>query len=364
MAREPVEASGATRVRIGGRERIFFGGCSYLGLHAHPAVLDAARRGLDRYGLSAGASRETTGETRAHLELEEALARAFGAPAALTLAAGSLANLALAEDLARERPGAIVDAEVHASARNALRCAGAAISDVPHAGDFAPLLEATRAAGASTIVWTDGVYPSAAHVAPVAALHDAASSSGALVVVDDAHGVGAWGERGLGAAEGAPLDDDRVVLSLTFSKALGVGGGAIVGTRERIESIRRASSAHMGSTPLPPALACATHAALDLALGDSSIRARLRANVARVHAILGAAGLPVPPLALPVFAFALDDHAAMDALERGLDAAGIRLPLVEYPSGPTPRYFRGVVSAAHTDEELDRLEAALTAALR
>src|SRR5688572_13719485 len=132
MARVPIEASSGRTVHIGGRELVFFGGSSYLALSHHPRVLEALAAGAEQYGLSAGASRETTGNSVEHDLLELELARATGAEAALLCPEGFTANVALAQALAPDHALAVIDEAAHPSLFDAARAAGMEVETFEH----------------------------------------------------------------------------------------------------------------------------------------------------------------------------------------------------------------------------------------
>ena len=212
------EGSSARSVVIEGREYLFFGGCSYLGLASHPRVLEAARAAATRFGLSAGAARSTSGTTTLHVALEEELAEFTGAEDCALLPDAALADLGLA--LARIAAGTrvFVDPQAHPCIVDAIRAAGA----LGVAGEDA---EAARRDGC-TVAFTDGTFPTEARSARVGELVGADFS---LVAVDDAHGFGLLGERGAGAAEELDLTSDGQALVVALSKCLGTAGGAVLG---------------------------------------------------------------------------------------------------------------------------------------
>lgn len=378
MSAPAYEPRGATRVVVGGRELVFFGGCNYLALQHHPAVLDALAEGAHRYGISAGASRETTGNTEAHEELETLLAERCGADAAALLPDGYLANLALAQALARDCEHAFVDRRAHASIRDALAATRTPATDYDGPAELERALASrdrrslarprTSARPTRVAVWTDGVYPALGRFAPIEALRDACAGR-ALLCVDDCHGfgvvtaAGAADARGLGTC-GLALGAGDVCATLTLSKAFGVAGGAVVGSAERIAALRARADAWTCTTPIPPALALAASAALRVFAAEPERSARLDANVGRVRAHLERLGLPLGADPHPVQAFALPGGTdAMRRADAALRDAGQLVPLVGYPGGPAETYFRLVVNAQHAADEIDTLAAALERAL-
>ena len=362
-ARLAFDATTATTVVLDGRELVAFGGCNYLGLAHHPAVIDALQRGARETGVSSGASRETTGNHVAHEELERDLAQFLGTQSALLAPDGYLANLVVAQALAPDHSIALFDAKSHASVRDAIAAAGFESIEYEHA----KASSAARALAAHpherVAIFTDGVFPSLKHVAPLPELLANLPAERGTLVVDDCHGFGVLGARGRGTCEHFELADPRIVITATMSKAFGCHGGVIAGSLELIASARERSRAHVGSTPIPPALARAGSAALRELQRDPARLTRLRANIERLRAHFRELGLPASDLALPVFAFTLAAQAEMERVHRRLLAAGLLVPLIDYPDVPGG-YFRVVVNAEHTIEQIDRLARELALCLR
>lgn len=363
MPRINATARSATTSTIDGREIITFGGCDYLALAHHAPVLEAVVRGLNTYGLSAGASRETTGNTAAHDRLEERLGEFVGMDAALLTPEGYLANMAMCQALAEDCRVALIDERAHRSLRDAAVGAGLQVHfyrhrDADHAGALA------RDMGARPVaILTDGVFTADGGVAPVPELLAATPATGTLVV-DDCHGFCVMGPRGRGTLEHFGLRDPRLVLTTTLAKGLGAYGGAVIGPRAFIAKARRAGTAYRCTTPIPPALAVAARAALDAHACEGWRLRRLRESIARVTEGLAEVGVDTSghhPHS-PVFAFTLATEEIMERAAAEVYARGYLVPLIEYPGGPAPRYFRLSVTAAHTDDELAGLLEAMRAA--
>ncbi len=358
MAPVTLDSSSAARVRVGGRESIAFAGCDYLGLAHAPEVREALERGLARYGVSASASRATTGNTQAHDELEYDLARFLGLEAALLVPDGYLSTHIFLQGVAHACPSAIFDAEAHVSTRDALAASG--IEARSYA--FCDAVSAAQACGNAHLIVTDGAYPVMRGIAPLPDLLRLVPHDGWLVV-DDCHGTGVLGARGRGTHEHHGIADARLVVTGTLSKALGCFGGFVAGTRAMVTQVAQRSRAFAGSTPIPPALAAAGSAAIRLVEHDGALLARLHANLARVRGVLRSAGIDAHDEPLPVFAWKAADPDAGDRIHAELLDQGVLVPHVRYPDG-LGSYFRLAVSAAHDDAAIARLETALRSAWR
>lgn len=364
MPRHNTTARSAAVVTIDGQDFISFGGCDYLGLAHHPAVLEAVVRGLHTYGLSASASRETTGNTAAHDRLEARLAEFTGLPAALVVPEGYLANMALCQAIARDIPIALLDERSHRSMADAAIAAGMQVHtyrhrDAAHAAELAKAFSPRRVA-----ILTDGIFTADGSVAPLPELLEATPADGVLVV-DDCHGLCIMGPRGRSTLEHFGLRDPRLILTTTLAKGLGCYGGAVLGPRRLIDSARTASSAYRCTTPVPPAIAVAARAALDAHACELWRVKRLRENAGLLRARLLDLGLcdEGHHPHVPIFAFTLDSDDRMSDLAERLSAQGFLVPLIEYPGGPAPRYFRISVTALHDTSEIERLASCMGAVL-
>ncbi|MEO0483670.1 MAG: pyridoxal phosphate-dependent aminotransferase family protein [Planctomycetota bacterium] len=376
MPSEPIDTRTPAHATLNGRRLTVFGGCDYLGLSRAPAVIDAVRAGLDRYGLSVTASRETSGNTAAHTELE-ALAAGFFEPvlagaSALLCPDGYTANLIALQTLAAMgvREAVIAD-RAHQSLHDATRFVGLEIKT--YARDRAGEAAAAARGCARPVVLTDGVFASDGAVAPVTALLDALPSQ-ALLLIDDCHGVACLGDRGRGTLEALGVREragERVVLTTTLAKGVGAMGGLMVGSVAMIERARTSASVYIGTTPTPPAVAMAASAALREIDRDPSRLRRLRDNTERLHKTLATVfGSHAATTAAadgvsnrtPIATWSHEDPAVMDRVDGVLRDRGLLVPLIEYPGGPAPRYFRCSVNADHTADDLSRLGEALAAA--
>jgi len=349
-----------------GREYLAFCSNDYLGLASHPAVVEAFHAGLERYGAGSGAAHLISGHSRAHHELEEALAEFVHRPRALLFSTGYMANLGVLTTLAGRNDPVFEDRSNHASLLDGARLGGARLIRYRHAdaADLGRRLTATGRAGG--VVATDGVFSMDGDLAPLPALARQALAHSAWFMVDDAHGLGVIGPQGRGSVAACGLDLEQVpVIVGTLGKALGTFGAFVAGGEELIEALIQEARTWIYTTAPPPALAMATLAALRLAEQEDWRRIRLRELVD--HFRNGAAGLglelcpsttPIQPVIVGTAAAALRLSDAL--LEQGILITAIRPPTV--PDG-TSR-LRITFSAAHTEAQVDRLLGALEQALQ
>lgn len=348
-------------VEFAGSRLVNFASNDYLGLARHPAPAEAAREALGRYGTGSGASRLITGTHPPHRLLEEKLAAFKNAEAALVFSTGYAAALGVIPALAGPDDVVITDKLAHACLIDGMRLSGATIRVFPHnhLGKLESHLRwARRQPGVGRVlVVTESVFSMDGDAAPLREIIGLKNAFGALLLLDEAHATGILGPGGRGLAAALGLDDQVEIRMGTLSKALGVAGGFIAGSRSLIAWLVNRARSFVFSTAPPPALAAAAAAALDVALsaeGDA-LRAALAARIARLESALparfrreGGAGA-IFPLVIGAEQDALD--AASAARERGL-----LVPPVRYPTVPKGRArLRATLTALHTEEQTDRL---------
>jgi 8-amino-7-oxononanoate synthase len=331
-------------------------GNDYLGLAADPRVVEGAVRAARTWGAGSTGSRLVTGTTALHAELEAELAAFCGAEAALVFSSGYTANLGVLAALAGPDALVVSDAANHASLIDGCRLSRARVAVVPH--DDPDAVDAVLAARAEerALVVTESVNSVDGGLAPLAQLHAVCRRRGALLVVDEAHGLGVVGPggRGLLAAAGLAGADD-VVATVTLSKALGSQGGAVLGPAAVTAHLVDTARSFIFDTGLAPAAAGAALAALRVLRAEPE----RPAAVLRVAAALAAAaGVPAPPSAVVAVVLGEPDvavAAARRCAERGLRVGCFRPPSV--PEG-TSR-LRLTARATVTDAELGQVRAVL-----
>lgn len=359
------QASDATTVTLAnGRVVVSFGGCNYLGLASHPAVVEAVRRGLDVFGLSATASRETTGNAAPHESLEQELADFLRTERALLVPDGYIANIAACQSVAGLGTSvALIDERGHASLADAARTAGLRIVRFEHACPDSLARALREARPAAAVVMTDGVFTADGELAPVADLLCEIGGEDWLLI-DDCHGLGTVGPGGRGSAAATGLADPRVVVTSSLAKGLGGAGGIVAGSGSFVTHCHR-SSGYICTTPIAPALAEGTRAALRVLQQQPDRLDALHANASRLRTGLRRLGLLTDSdeRTTPIAAFTIGDSPTMQRLASGLLVDGFRVPLIRYPGGPAEAYFRLSVNAEHTPQQIDGLLSAFESRL-
>ena len=325
-----------------GRPVTSFASNDYLGLSQHPQVVRAATEALAAYGAGAGAARLIVGSRPVHDELEAALAARTAREAALLFPTGFQANLGVIGALVATVPDVVVcsDELNHASIIDGIRASRAAVRVYRH-GDVAHLAELLAEAGdRPALVVTDAVFSMDGDVAPLDALAELCATTGALLVVDEAHAV-------LG-----PRSPEGAIVVGTLSKAIGSVGGYVAADRAVVDLCTNTARAFIFTTAGAPADAAAALASLrvlDSPEGDE-LRARLRAHVDLLRP-----GHPSPILPVLLGSEERAVRVAAELLDRGLLVPAIRPPTV----APGTCRLRVALSAAHTTEQVLALRDAL-----
>ena len=340
-----------------GKHVLNFCSNNYLGLDNHPEVVAAAHAALDRWGYGLSSVRFICGTQEIHKELERTLSAFLGTDDTLLYSSCFDANGGVFETLLGEEDAVVSDELNHASIIDGIRLSKARRyryrnCDIPDLK--AKLREAADAGARHTLVVTDGVFSMDGTVAPLGEICDAASDHGALVMVDDSHGVGFMGPNGRGTHEQMGVIGRVDILTGTLGKALGgATGGYVSGRREIIELLRQRSRPYLFSNSVPPAIAAGSLAAIGLVRSAPQLRLRLHNNTRIFREGLARAGLPVKPGTHPIVPVMLGDAVlaqrfAARMLEKGIYVIGFFHPVV--PKGAAR--IRAQVSAAHSEDDL------------
>ena len=334
-------------------ELVDLAGNDYLGLRRHPAVVAGAVAAAETYGGGAGASRLVTGTLEIHEELERALCLLTGAPSALVLSTGYHANLAVLTSLADPETLIVSDAHAHASLIDGARLSRGTVAvsrhnDLDHVRELLTTRIQPRA-----IVVVESVYSVLGDAAPLGPLADLAEELGAVLVVDDAHGLGVVGERGEGgAAQAGVIAREHVVVTVTLSKSLAAQGGAVLAHEAVRDHLVNTARPFIYDTGLAPAAAGAALGALDVLAGDVHLPAAARAHSARLAEACGvdAPAGAVLSVTMPGPAEAL--AAVAQAKQRGIHIGCFRPP-------STPDGSSRLRLTAHADHGPDVLDHAV-----
>jgi glycine C-acetyltransferase/8-amino-7-oxononanoate synthase len=343
------------RVTLDGKQVLLLCSNDYLGLANHPKVRGAAAEAAMRWGAGAGASRLISGNMQPHSRLEKRLATFKGYESALLFGSGYLANTGTIAALARDGEVVFSDELNHASIIDGCRLSRAETFVYRH-GDVEHLSWGLRKAGErAALIVTDGVFSMDGDVAPLADLAELARAHDCRLMVDEAHATGAIGPGGRGSVAAADLSGEVDVVMGTLGKALGSYGAYVCANRETTDYLLNTARSFVFSTALPPSVAAAGLAALELLEAQPDRVERLAANARTLRDALAGEGLAVGGSETQIVPVPVGDAGTtMDLceriLERGVFAQGIRPPTV--PAGSSRLRF--TVMSTHRREELER----------
>ena len=338
-----------------------FSSNDYLGLAGHPDLASAAAEAALREGFGASASRLVTGDLPAHRALERDLADYVSRPAALVFPTGYQTNLGVLGALARPGDLIVSDALNHASLIDGCRLSRARIEVYPHGDARAArqLLAAGKDARRRLLV-TESLFSMDGDVAPLSELAEAAETTQAVLIVDEAHALGVAGPEGRGLCAAAGIVPD--VLVGTLGKAFGAAGGFAAGAPAFRDLLVNRARTFVFTTALPPPVAAAARAALKLITAPEGTRRRaaLDTNRLLLGNRLAAAGLVPGPAPGPILPVVLGSETRALGASAALAARGFFVPAIRPPTVPagTSR-LRVTLSSAHTPEDVADLAEAL-----
>ncbi|KIG02428.1 8-amino-7-oxononanoate synthase [Caballeronia concitans] len=367
--RRTIDGANSAHMTVDGRAMIGFASNDYLGLAAHESIRAALAEGASLYGAGSGGSHLLGGHSRAHAQLEDELAAFSGGfvddPRALYFSTGYMANLAVLTTLAGRGTLVFSDALNHASLIDGVRLSRAETQIYPHADIDAldAMLDASRDQTATKLIVTDSVFSMDGDIAPLARLVEVAEKYGAWLVVDDAHGFGVLGPQGRGALAHYALRSPHLVYVGTLGKAAGVAGAFVCAHATVIEWLVQRARPYIFTTASPPAVAHAVSASVRIIASDEgdARRAHLASLIDTTRAMLKRTRwLPVDSqTAVQPLVIGGNDETV--ALAAALDAQGLWVPAIRPPTVPSgTSRLRISLSAAHSDEDLARLDHALS----
>jgi glycine C-acetyltransferase len=352
-----LESESAHQSRFDGKEVINLASNNYLGLTTHPKLCEAAIEAVKKYGAGSGAVRTISGTMTLHMQLEERIAAFKNVEACVVFQSGFAANAGTVSAILGPEDHIVSDELNHASIIDGCRLSRAKIHVFPHKDAAAAekiLTELDGAPGRKLLI-SDGVFSMDGDIGPLPALVEATERHGAIMMVDDAHSSGVLGREGRGTVDHFGLHGRVHIQVGTLSKAIGVLGGYVCGSRDLIEFLYHRARPFLFSTSHPPAVAAACLAAFDVLEQEPERMRNLWDNTGYFKKGLAAAGFntgisetPITPVMVGEAKLAHEFSRAL--FDKGVLATGIGFPTV--PKGKAR--VRTIVTATHTREELDR----------
>ena len=341
--------------QVDGREMLMFASNNYLGLAGDRRLSEAAIAAIKKYGTGSTGSRLVTGHLDLHEELERELADLKSSEASLVFSSGYLANLGTIAAIAGSRDLILGDAFNHSCLKKGALMSGATALDYQHLDieDLRSKLQQHRHHYRRCLITTDSVFSMDGDLAPLPAIMHLAAEYDCMVLVDEAHGTGVFGDRGGGLTESLKIQQELIQVG-TLSKALGSLGGYVAGSAKLIDFLRNRAATWIYTTALSPADTAAAIAAIKIVKSESSLRQQLWQNVASVKQGLTELGISAIALDSPIIAIKVGDISKTLEVADYLKAHGIFAPAIRPPTVPTAR-IRITLMATHTPEQIQSL---------
>ena len=348
-------------VTIDGEKIIMLGSNNYLGLTNHPEVKTAAAEAVAKYGTGCAGSRLLNGTLDIHVELEEAIADFMKADAVLTFSTGYQVNLGVISCLLGRHDTAFLDSLNHASIIDGARLSFGKSFKFKH-NDMDDLEGKLKRAdeSKSRMIIVDGVFSMEGDLCDLPGLVKLKNRYNTRLMVDDAHGLGVFGDNGRGTAEHFGLEDEVDLTMGTFSKSLATVGGFIAGPQQVIEYIRHHARSQIFSAATPPPMAAAVIAALKVLKREPERRKQLWENTEYMKRELQNLGFDTGDSDSPVIPILIGDELATFAMAKRLQQEGVFANAIVPPAVPPAQaMIRTSYMATHTREHLDMALTAL-----
>ena len=352
-----LESESAAESKFDGKDVINLASNNYLGLTTHPKLREAALEATRKFGVGSGAVRTISGTMTLHMQLEERIAAFKNVEACVVFQSGFAANAGTVSAILGPEDHIISDELNHASIIDGCRLSRAKIHVFPHKDVTAAekiLAELDSASGRKLLI-TDGVFSMDGDIGPLPGLVAAAEKHGAIMMVDDAHASGVLGRNGRGTIDHFGVHGRVHVQVGTLSKAIGVLGGYVCGSRDLIEFLYHRARPFLFSTSHPPAVAASCMAAFDVLEQEPERIQALWDNTKYFKAGLSSSGFNTGMSETPITPVIVGEAKTAHDLSRALFDEGVLATGIGFPTVPKGKArVRTIVTATHTRAELDR----------
>lgn len=348
-----------TEALISGKRTILLGTYNYMGMTFDPDVIAAGKAALDNFGSGTTGSRVLNGTYQGHKECEEALKAFYGTEHAIVFSTGYQANLGMISTIAGKGDYIILDADSHASIYDGCALGNAEVVRFRHNS----VEDLDKRLGrlppeAGKLVVLEGVYSMMGDIAPLKEMVAVSKKHGCMILVDEAHGMGFFGEHGRGVFEEAGVSDDIDFVVGTFSKSVGTVGGFCVSNHPKFEVLRLVCRPYVFTASLPPSVVATAATSIRKLMHAGDKRAHLWKNSRRLHQGLRDMGykLGTETAQSAIIAVILTDMEQAVGLWQGLLEAGLYVNTARPPATPTGMFLlRCSLCAEHSDEQVDEI---------
>lgn len=379
----PIVQSAATETKIvvDGKDFLLCSTNNYLGMSSHPKVKEAAIKAIEKYGLGSGGPRLLSGNIDVHNELEATIAKFVNREAAICFVAGYMTNIGVIPALTNlpnlnpvahilsfltgkptdfEKISIVSDEKNHGSIIDGIRLANTKKLIYKH-NDLIDLEEKLKELkGARCLIITDGIFSMDGDVAPIPGIVKLAKQYNAMLMVDDAHGIGTWGDTGRGTLEHFGVENDVDVLMGTFTKAFGGIGGFVAGKKELIDYLRISARTYILSAPLPPSISAGLKKSVEIVAEEQWRREKVWENAAYFKEKVQEMGYKMTDTKSLIMPIIIGDEKLAIGATKKLYEKGIIAPNARFPAVARGQArLRFVANAQQTKEDLDRLLTAL-----
>jgi glycine C-acetyltransferase/8-amino-7-oxononanoate synthase len=353
------EVTSPTEAIIKGRRTILLGTYNYMGMTFDPDVVAAGKKALDEFGSGTTGSRVLNGTYQGHRECEEALKDFYGTEHAIVFSTGYQANLGMISTLAGKGDYIILDADSHASIYDGCALGNAEIVRFRHNSveDLDKRL-GRLPPDALKLVVLEGVYSMLGDIAPLKDMVAVSKKHGAMVLVDEAHGMGFFGQHGRGVFEEAGVEADVDFVVGTFSKSVGTVGGFCVSNHPKFDVLRLVCRPYVFTASLPPSVVATATASIRKLMHAGDKRAHLWKNSRRLHQGLRDLGytLGTDSAQSAIIAIILPDQEQTVMLWQALMELGLYVNMARPPATPAGMYLlRCSLCAEHSDEQVGEI---------
>lgn len=361
-----MESQRGTTIQLDGKEMIMLSSNDYLGLSFHPKVIEAGRAALLKWGTSTTGARPSNGSRTCHLELEQRIASFLGREACHIHSAGYLSCLSSVAAFAQKGDVILADKNVHSCLWDGIRLSNATVERFSHNNpDDLREVIATANPQAPKMLVIEGVYSMEGHIARLPELTEIAEENGCFTVLDDAHGFGVLGRQGRGTVDHFGLNDSVDVICGSLSKSLASTGGFVAASRDVIEFLRTHSKQTIFSAAISPSQAACAQASLELMQSEPQHLERLWANTKKYRSLLKGLGFDTWESETPAVPIVLGSKERVYLFWKALLEKGVFTVMATSPAVPAGKdLIRTAVSAMHTDEQIERIAAAMAYAAK